>query len=107
MLEDLLISKIELVQEQIESLEKSGFYTEKEMDQRSYPLRRELELLQSQISITETSKTAANYGISIEKMNEGRKRFNECFAKLKEARKDFFNVKTSNAETLTPNHQEA
>ena len=47
MLEDLLISKIELVQEQIESLEKSGFYTEKEMDQRSYPLRRELELLQS------------------------------------------------------------
>ena len=56
MLEDLLISKIELVQEQIESLEKSGFYTEKEMDQRSYPLRRELELLQSQISITETSK---------------------------------------------------
>ena len=107
MLEDLLISKIELVQERIESLEKSGFYTEKEMYQRSYPLRRELELLQSQISITETSKTAANYGISIEKMIEGRKRFNECFAKQKEARKDFFNVKTSDAEILTPNHQEA
>ena len=107
MLEDLLISKIELVQEQIESLEKSGFYTEKEMDQRSYPLRRELELLQSQISITETSKTAANYGISIEKMIEGRKRFNECFAKLKEARKDFFNVKTSDAKRLAIDKQEA
>ena len=107
MLEDLLISKIELVQEQIESLEKSGFYTEKEMDQRSYPLRRELELLQSQISITETSKTAANYGISIEKMIEGTKRFNECFAKLKEARKDFFNVKTSDAKTLAIDKQEA
>ena len=107
MLEDLLISKIELLQEQIDNLEKSGFFTEIEMDRQTTSLRNEMEFLKFQMSLTEMSKSALKYGISIGKMIEGTKKFNECFAKLKEARKDFFNVKTSDAEILTLNKQEA
>lgn len=45
MTEDLLKSKIELLEAQILNFEKSGFFTEKEIDRLSAPLRLELEIL--------------------------------------------------------------
>lgn len=42
-------SKIELLQEQITDLEQSGYYTEREMDDLSYPLRQELESFKRQL----------------------------------------------------------
>jgi hypothetical protein len=42
--------KIELIEEQINNLEKSGFFTEKEMDRLCAPLRLELEIINSEIS---------------------------------------------------------
>lgn len=51
MSENIIESKKELLQEQIENLEKSGFFTEKEMDRLTNPLRKELEDL---INLKET-----------------------------------------------------
>jgi hypothetical protein len=42
---DNLNEKIALIEEQIENLERSGYFTEKEMDRLSFPLRDELEAL--------------------------------------------------------------
>jgi hypothetical protein len=49
MSDDLLKSKIELLKEQIDNLEKSGFFTEKEMDKYSFLLRNEIEAYESQL----------------------------------------------------------
>ena len=46
MTENLLNSKIELLEEQIANLEQSGFFTEKEIDRLSGPLKIELDTLQ-------------------------------------------------------------
>jgi hypothetical protein len=54
---DNIPEKIELIQDQITNLEKSGFYTEADMDRLTKPLRLELSEL---ISAFQT-KTAANY----------------------------------------------
>lgn len=43
---DNLNEKIALLEDQIENLERSGYFTEKEMDRLSSPLRDELESLQ-------------------------------------------------------------
>ena len=45
MSDNLLKSKIELLEEQIANLERSGFFTEKEIDRLSAPLKVELETL--------------------------------------------------------------
>jgi hypothetical protein len=50
MSDDLLKSKIELLKEQIDNLEKSGFFTEKEMDKYSFLLRNEIEAYERQLS---------------------------------------------------------
>lgn len=57
MSDDLLKSKIELLQEQIDNLEKSGFFTEKEMDKRLFPLQVELASLQIQLTASEHGLT--------------------------------------------------
>lgn len=42
---DNVNEKIALIEEQIENLERSGYFTEKEIDRLSFPLRNELESL--------------------------------------------------------------
>lgn len=49
MSDELLQSKTELLQDQIESIERSGFFTEKEIDRMTSPLREELKSLQKQL----------------------------------------------------------
>lgn len=44
-MDDLIISKIELLDEQIENLERSGYFTEMEMDRLSAPMKAEKESL--------------------------------------------------------------
>lgn len=46
---DILKSKIELLQEQIDNLERSGFFTEKEMDRATISLRQEKEVFENQL----------------------------------------------------------
>lgn len=53
MSKDNLISKIELIDEQIENLERSGFFTEKEMDRATYSLREEKNYYVNQLNIEE------------------------------------------------------
>ena len=48
--------KIELIEEQINNLEKSGFFTEKEMDRLCAPLRLELNTLNIEKSINQAIK---------------------------------------------------
>ena len=58
---DTLASKIELLQEQIHNLENSGFFTEKEMDRLSFPLRNELESLRKQIEVINAEILTPNH----------------------------------------------
>lgn len=50
---DILMSKIELLQEQIDNLERSGFFTEKEMDRATISLRQEKEVFENQLKSEE------------------------------------------------------
>jgi hypothetical protein len=130
---ETLISKIELLQEQIDNLEKSGFFTEKEMDKLSSPLRLELNLLQTQKRAFENELFGENQRIlglaSAVDLADLVKAFRECFnhssipnkygmsdLEYEEARvkhNAFFNpikaleIEVIDAEILTPNYQEA
>ena len=87
MSDDLLKSKIELLQEQIDNLEKSGFFTETEMDKYSVFYRAEMSLLKKQLA----HRSLANSTIkSAEAIIE--------FVKT---------ISVIDAQILTPNHQEA
>ena len=57
--------KIDLLLEQIKSIEESGFYTEKEMDKKTYPLRQELESLLKQDSLQNHNKSVMTYALAI------------------------------------------
>jgi hypothetical protein len=61
---DILHSKIELLEEQIENIERSGRFTEKEIDKLVAPLREELASLKKQIPL---------YGMTPESYNEGKR----------------------------------
>lgn len=69
----ILLSKIELLEEQIENIERSGFFTEKEIDRASYSLREELESLRSQTNL---------YGMTAKQYKEGLSIHKRLFAKL-------------------------
>lgn len=117
MTNDLVASKIELLQEQIDNLEKSGYFTELEMDTLSRSYRIELAVLNAAVgmsSFADSIATAANslvqfalnpintqhYGMSDEDYEAGRKRHISLFERI-----NAFEV--IDAEILTPNHQEA
>jgi hypothetical protein len=129
---ETLISKIELLQEQIDNLEKSGFFTEKEMDKLSSPLRLELNLLQTQKMALENEIFGENQrilGVSPTDLSDLVKEFRECFnpstipnqygmsdqeyADAKYKHNSFFapikalEIEVIDAEILTPNYQEA
>lgn len=70
---DIIHSKIELLEEQIENLFNSGHFTEKEMDRLSAPLREELESLKMQINL---------YGMTQESYNEGLKMHHYYFSQM-------------------------
>lgn len=70
---DIIHSKIELLEEQIENLFNSGHFTEKEMDRLSAPLRDELENLKKQINL---------YGMDQDNYNEGVKMHRYHFAQM-------------------------
>lgn len=49
MSQDIIQSKIDLIQEQIDNLERSGFFTEKEMDRATVSLKQEKEYFEKQL----------------------------------------------------------
>ena len=124
MLDEKLQSKIDLLQEQIDNLEKSGFFTEKEMDSFSSPFRMELAVLKSALvmrNLSNAARTANHevgtfvskfnnklnsipnkYGMSDEEYEEAKIRHNRLFAPVK-----VMSIEVVDAEILTLNHQEA
>jgi hypothetical protein len=44
---EIIFSKLQLIVDQIHNIERSGFYTEKEIDSKTFPLYQELETLQN------------------------------------------------------------
>ena len=112
MTQELIASKTDLLQEQIDNLEKSGFFTEKEMDRLSSPYRMELAVLKSASEMRSSSDAALNssdefislnkYGMSNEEYETAKAKHNNFFAPLKA-----MNIEVIDAEILTLNHQEA
>ncbi|WP_413998683.1 hypothetical protein ACMDB5_12980 [Flavobacterium sp. W1B] len=122
MSEDLIHSKIELLQEQIDNLEKSGHFTEQEINSRSIPLKAHLSLLKNASQLYRTAKeakiaadammkffkcfdaleseTILKYGMTKESYEEGKKIHEMCFQPL-------YLIPVIQPERLTPNHQEA
>jgi hypothetical protein len=54
---DILIPKIELLQEQIENLESSGHFTEAEMDRATVSLRMEMELYKHHLVLNQVCES--------------------------------------------------
>lgn len=114
---DTLASKIELLQEQIQNLEKSGYFTEKEMDKLSYPLRQELEVMEKQLAASRMSEIAKNSGLTADEMIQGCRTFSELWLQMNEPQnfppifsttnktiEEFINeIQVIDAEILTPN----
>lgn len=100
---DTIAQRIDLLQEQIDNLEKSGFFTEKEMDKLAFPLRQELEVLKRQLQILNLSEAGKAFGITSEQMVEGRRIFSELWAQLDTIKNPMFNIPVIDAEILTPN----
>lgn len=59
-----IISRIALLQEQIDNLEKSGHFTEKEMDSQTFSFRSEIEALNAQVFPLETVLGVSQYELS-------------------------------------------
>lgn len=87
MSDDTLHSKIELLEEQVENIERSGHFTEPEIDRLVFPLRQELESLKKQVPM---------YGMTEESYNEGKELHNLYMGKT-------FAINVIDAEILTPN----
>jgi uncharacterized protein YlaN (UPF0358 family) len=100
---DIFASKIELLQEQIENLEKSGFFTEKEIDTKCYPLREELKALKRQLVIAKVDRSGADYGLTPEQMQEGRRVFNTIWKQLDDLTNPTCNIEVNDAEIVTIN----
>ncbi len=101
---DTITQRIDLLQEQIDNLEKSGFFTEKEMDKLAFPLRQELTSLKKQLNDAYVDEAAKQYGLTPEQMVEGRRVFSELWAKIDALKNPIFNIEVIVAEILTPNH---
>lgn len=69
-----IISRIALLQEQIDNLEKSGHFTEKEMDSQTFAFRSEIEALNAQVFPLETV-----LGISKDELCYLAETLKECF----------------------------
>lgn len=104
---DTITPRIELLQEQIDNLEKSGHFTEREIDGKTAPLRMELASLKTLQSTKEMALAMQNYGMTLESYTDGLKEYNEAFAKLKNIPKSLLNIEVTDAEILTPNHIKA
>ncbi|OYX86770.1 MAG: hypothetical protein B7Y83_00080 [Flavobacteriales bacterium 32-34-25] len=121
MLEELQL-KIDLYQEQIDNLEQSGHFTEKEIEVKSIPLKAHLELLKQILNLrkfslvanaaanrmyefiiaSETMRTPTHekYGMTQESYDEGSKMHDKFF------NPSYF-IAVQQPEFLTPNQQEA
>ena len=100
---DTITPRIELLQEQIDNLEKSGFFTEKEMDKLCFPLREELVGLKRRLQ-DPWGDTAQHYGLTAEQMVEGRGIFIEIWKQLDNFINPVYEIEVTDAEILTPNH---
>ncbi len=69
-----IISRIALIKEQIDNLEKSGYFTEKEMDSKTFSLREELHALQAMTFPLETV-----LGVSKDELSYLAETLKECF----------------------------
>lgn len=76
MTDDSIQSKIDLLEDQIENIERSGYFTEKEIDKYSVFYRNELALLKSALAVSHFAST-------IEKAVDDFRQSTTAFALLK------------------------
>ena len=100
---DTIAQRIDLLQEQIDNLEKSGFFTEKEMDNLSCPLRQELSSLKKQFTDVFVEYAVQYFNLSSTQIEEGRTVFNELWNALDNIKKPLSEIEVIDAEILTPN----
>ncbi|WP_026730175.1 hypothetical protein [Flavobacterium denitrificans] len=85
-------SKIDLLEEQIENIERSGFFTEAEIDRAVVSLKSELVFFQNMLSNHADSSLCYEeqqkplYGMSPEEYTEGMKYHNECFDRVNKSK---------------------
>lgn len=101
---DTITQRIDLLQEQIDNLEKSGFFTEKEMDKLAFPLRQELASLKKQLSDAYLDQVAQGYDLTPTQMVEVRRIFSELWAKIDDSKNPIGNRNVIDAEILTPHY---
>ena len=94
---DILKYKKELLQEQIENFERSGHFTEKEMNRLCAPIKMELELL-------ECCETHNKMTIEISQTTLSFEDFLKAYKKMSEAANS---ITVTDAEILTPNYTQA
>lgn len=94
---DIITYKKELLQEQIENFERSGHFTEKEMNRLCAPIKMELELL-------ECCETHNNMTIEISQNTSSFEDFVKAYKKMSNAA---INITVIDAEILTPNNTQA
>lgn len=116
-----LQSKIDLLEDQIENLERSGFFTEAEIDRAVVSLRSELEMYNVHLSycnLGEAAKSAAwsisglndsiekaninceIYGMSPKDYQEGMEYHNQCFDQMSEVK--LYNIEVIDAKVVNP-----
>lgn len=97
---ELIISKLYLVSDQLNEIERSGFYTEREIDSKTYPLYNELENLQNQLYsiIHYKGIIEGALGLSAYKIIECSMLLSSIKNKINPA----FHIEVVDAEILTP-----
>lgn len=115
---DTIISKLELREAQLKNLEKSGFFTDKEIEKQAPSLRLEIAYLRASIQFINHSELLATmaenfvkqaslinvqpslYGMTPQQYEEGKKIHDSLFSPINA-------ITVAHAQILTPNQQEA
>lgn len=97
---ELILSKLQLISDQLNEIEHSGFYTEKEIDSKTYPLYQELETLQNHLtsSINHDGSVEGILGLEPTEIAE-------CamlLSSIKNRSNPAFHIQVIDAQILTP-----
>lgn len=97
---ELILSKLQLLSDQLNDLEYSGFYTEKEIDSKSYPLYQELETLQNHLcnSINQANLPEGVLGLEPTEIAE----CSMLISSIKNRTNPVFHIQVIDPQILTP-----
>lgn len=99
---EILASKIDLLQEQIDNIEKSGFYTEKQIDKLVYPLCKELDSLKKQL-VDSLRQSGIDHDFTVNEAILETKNVTGIIKSINAFLNPVFDIEVTDAEILTPN----